>query len=191
MWFYAVNGTQCGPVDEACFQQLIAQGQITAQTPVWKAGMTAWLSAGQVPELASFFDASSNPPLPNERGIGLAGADVSGGGYGPGQAPFYGGSRPYGGGVSNSYGTGSSPVAVPDYLVWAIIETFCCCLPLGIAGIIFAVKANGARAAGDYLTAQSNAHTAKICLIIGMIGGFIAVAIQVAIQVAMQISEQG
>ena len=38
---------------------------------------------------------------------------------------------------------------VPNHLVWAILSTLFCCLPLGIVSIVFAAQVNGKLAAGD------------------------------------------
>ena len=43
----------------------------------------------------------------------------------------------------------------PDnYLVWAILSTLFCCLPLGIASIVFAAQVDGKYNSGDYAGAQ-------------------------------------
>ena len=65
-------------------------------------------------------------------------------------APQYG--SPYG------QPAGSPP---PNYLVWAILTTIFCCLPLGIASIVFAAQVNGKYAAGDVAGAQESSRKAK------------------------------
>jgi len=62
LWFYAVGGTQAGPVTPEALGQQVAAGQVTRDTLVWKQGLAAWTAAGQVPNLASLFTAP--PPLP-------------------------------------------------------------------------------------------------------------------------------
>ena len=42
----------------------------------------------------------------------------------------------------------TSPSYVPNHLVWAILSTLFCCLPLGIVSIVFAAQVNGKLAAG-------------------------------------------
>ncbi|KRG72322.1 membrane protein [Stenotrophomonas terrae] len=54
----------------------------------------------------------------------------------------------------------SSP-AVSNNLVWAILSTLFCCLPLGIVSIINAAKVNGLLAAGDIAGARDAADKAK------------------------------
>jgi len=38
---------------------------------------------------------------------------------------------------------------IPNHLVWAILTTLFCCLPLGIVSIVYAAQVDGKRAAGD------------------------------------------
>jgi hypothetical protein len=42
---------------------MVAAGQLTTDTLVWKAGMSGWTKAGEVGDLAPLF-ASVPPPLP-------------------------------------------------------------------------------------------------------------------------------
>jgi predicted secreted protein len=54
----------------------------------------------------------------------------------------------------------SSPV-VSNNLVWAILSTLFCCLPLGIVSIIHAAKVNSLLAAGDIAGARDASEKAK------------------------------
>jgi hypothetical protein len=86
------------------------------------------------------------------------GAQPGGQQYG---APQYGepqyGAPQYGGGPYGQPGGGPPP----NYLVWAILSTVLCCLPLGIASIVFAAQVNGKYAAGDIAGAQESSRKAK------------------------------
>lgn len=62
-YFVGVNGQQAGPFNWQQLQQLVAQGQLTQQTYVWKQGMPQWQFAGQVQELQPLF-ASAAPQMP-------------------------------------------------------------------------------------------------------------------------------
>lgn len=61
-----INGQQAGPFDVMKFPDLIAAGQITPATLVWKPGMANWAAAGSVPELAAFFQQATPPPIPQQ-----------------------------------------------------------------------------------------------------------------------------
>lgn len=47
MWYYSINDTQQGPVDEAAIPHLLADGTINAASLVWCPGMEAWLPLSQ------------------------------------------------------------------------------------------------------------------------------------------------
>ena len=63
-YMVSMNGQQSGPFNIQQLQQLVQQGQINTQTYVWKQGMSNWVMAGQVQELASLFIANTPPPPP-------------------------------------------------------------------------------------------------------------------------------
>lgn len=52
--------------------------------------------------------------------------------------------------------------SVPNYLVWAILSTLCCCLPAGIVAIVYAAQVDGKLAAGDYQGAVAASDNAKM-----------------------------
>ena len=68
MWHVAVNGQTQGPFSLQQLAAGIAQGQLTAETLVWTAGMPSWVPAGQVPQLAGQFTAAPPPPPPPPTG---------------------------------------------------------------------------------------------------------------------------
>ena len=51
----AVNGQATGPYNLQVLQQMIASGQLTADSLVWKNGMAEWAKAGTVDELKGLF----------------------------------------------------------------------------------------------------------------------------------------
>ena len=59
-----------------------------------------------------------------------------------------------------------SNVHVPSHLVWAILSTLFCCLPLGIVSIIHAAQVDGKRAAGDMRGARESSDKAKFWAIL-------------------------
>ena len=103
------------------------------------------------------------PPPPPPGGGGY------GGGYGaPPPAPGY-----------NPQPAGGTPP--PNYLVWAILSTIFCCLPFGIASIVFAAQVNGKWASGDYAGAQASSEKAKRFAIIAAVIGVIVNGIYFAV----------
>lgn len=55
---------------------------------------------------------------------------------------------------------------VPNNLVWAILTTLFCCLPLGIVSIVYATQVDGLRAAGDIAGARVAADKARFWAIL-------------------------
>ncbi len=88
-------------------------------------------------------------------------------GYGGGQSP-YGGTPSYGGGP----GYGGQPVGeVPNYLVWSILTTLLCCLPIGVVAIVFSTQVNSKLQVGDYAGAVEASGKAKLwCMISAGLG---------------------
>lgn len=58
---------------------------------------------------------------------------------------------------------------VPDYLIWNVLSTLFCCMPVGVAGIIFSIQTNSAKARGDFEGAARHSSTAKTLLIVGLV----------------------
>ena len=61
----------------------------------------------------------------------------------------------------------------PNYLVQSILVTILCCLPLGIAGIVFAAQVNSKWAAGDHQGALEASAQAKRWSTIGAVAGLV------------------
>jgi membrane protease subunit (stomatin/prohibitin family) len=61
-YFVAINGQQAGPFGVAELAARASRGEITRETLVWKQGMSGWVAAGQVAEMASVF--VTPPPMP-------------------------------------------------------------------------------------------------------------------------------
>lgn len=61
-YFVGRDGKQSGPYNTAAINGYIANGAITRETLIWRAGMEKWEAAGQLTEFASFF--RTPPPLP-------------------------------------------------------------------------------------------------------------------------------
>ena len=58
-------------------------------------------------------------------------------------------------------------------LVWAILATIFCCLPLGIVSIVFAAQVNSKWAGGDYAGARESAQKARQWAIISAVVGLL------------------
>lgn len=90
--------------------------------------------------------------------------------YGAPQAPQYGAS-PYP--SAPQYSGGYAQPAPPNYLVWSILATIFCCLPLGIAAIVFSSQVNSKWVAGDHAGAQESSRKAKLFTIWAVVAGVV------------------
>jgi hypothetical protein len=63
LWYAMLNGKQEGPFGEPLFRDLVARGQVRADTLVWSTPMPDWVKAGDVPNLIPVGLGAASPPL--------------------------------------------------------------------------------------------------------------------------------
>lgn len=101
------------------------------------------------------------------------------------QAPY--GQQPYGQApyTQQPYGAYGQSFGAPpqNYLVWAILSTVFCCLPLGVASIVFAAQVNSKWNAGDRAGAEDSSRKAKQFAMWSAIAGALVIAGYLAIGV--------
>ena len=190
--YYYVDGNnqQQGPIDAA---QLPAFG-VTTKTLVWCEGMANWQAAGEIPELASFF-AAKQPEIPAQPQMQPGTPAQPQMQTGTPEQPQV---QPQTMNINNFQQTQQPmntqppfqqpnnqqmPPQPDNYLVWAILVTVLCCLPLGVASIIYSVKVGSLYAQGDYNGAVDASQKAKKFAMIGGIGGLIFIVIYVIFMV--------
>jgi len=64
-WFYELGGREAGPISEQELERLVAEGDITNQTLVWRQGMPNWKTYGEVSARAGQLDMTA-PFEPNQ-----------------------------------------------------------------------------------------------------------------------------
>lgn len=158
-YYRSPMGKNVGPLDIATLK---IHG-ITRDTLVWAEGMPSWVRAGDVSELSCLFQAAP-PEYSANPGYGHPNTQHMGGpagpqGYGqPNMGGGYGPQQPY-----SSYQQPNHSVRKPDNWLWlGICTTILCCLPLGIASIVYSTKVNSAWDQGDYKGAEEYANKAKM-----------------------------
>ncbi|MDR3183758.1 MAG: CD225/dispanin family protein [Planctomycetaceae bacterium] len=155
-YYYDNNGQKQGPITDEELRNLTASGVIVPQTRLEHDSGKQGF-ASQVPGLC--FAPQSLPPNNSPQ-------------------PQY-----------HSPPNTSSPQQAPNttgYLIWSIITTLCCCIPLGIVGIIFSVQASTSVKNGRFDEATAQCKTAFWCNLIGMIVGFISCIIGIVVQLAIE-----
>lgn len=94
---------------------------------------------------------------------------------------------PPGGGYPPPPGYGTQP---DNYLVWAILTTVFCCLPLGIVSIVKSSQVSGLWAQGRYAEAHNASEDAKKWAIWSAIVGAIIIVIVIITNVAVMSAPQ-
>ncbi|MCL3861877.1 CD225/dispanin family protein [Actinotalea sp. K2] len=109
------------------------------------------------------------------------GAQPPGGGYGSAPPP------------PNYYGGSSTPPSPPppNYLVWAILSTILCCLPVGIFSIVFSTQVNTKWAAGDVEGAYASSKKAKQFAIWAAVAGVVVIVLYLVLVFAVGLSIGG
>lgn len=161
MWYFGRNGRQEGPVSDEQLRTMIRNGSLRREDLVWREGMADWQPAGDVPGLPFPSPAAYSPPPPPPAPYPSP--------YAPPQSQYAAPPPVYGG----------AGFDIPNYLPWAIAATLLCCMPGGVAAIIFASKANSAKERGDYAAADAAAKQAKtwltLSVVLGLLFGAIAI----------------
>ena len=80
-----------------------------------------------------------------------------------------------------SLGAPAGPVET--HMVAAVLTTLFCCMPFGIAAIVYASQVNGKLVQGDYAGARTASQKAKGWANISMICGLVLVLLQVLVVV--------
>ena len=132
-------GQQLGVYPEETIRAMLGRGELRPDDLGWKEGMAAWQPLGEL------FPGLNAPPPPPPSG------------FTPPPPPP--------GGVASQVLVGRGGIAPPpkpaSNLVPAILVTLFCCLPFGIASVVFASQVDGKYAAGDYLGAEEAAAKSK------------------------------
>ena len=87
-------------------------------------------------------------------------------------------------------GTGEPRPHVPNHLVWAILSTIFCCLPLGIVAIVYAAQVNGMLDAGNYRGARRASRNARNWAIASMALAAISITLAAATWVLLIASNE-
>ena len=141
------NGVQSGPVEPEALKQM----GLTSEAYVWHEGMTDWVKITQVPELQGMYDMASQPvtePMATPQHVTTGQPVTTRQPITPQQynEPQYGPVQ-------------SAEACPPTNMVWAVLATVLCCIPLGIVGIIYANKVSKLYLAGDIEGAKKASET--------------------------------
>lgn len=105
------------------------------------------------------------------------------------QTPPAGGYGQGGGGYPQTGGYGGQGGKPNNNLVWAILSTVLCCLPLGVVSIIFAAQVDNRWATGDTRGAVDSARKAKQFAIASAIVGVVGILAYLLLFVVLGIAD--
>ncbi len=72
----------------------------------------------------------------------------------------------------------------PNHLVWAILATILCCMPLGVVSLIFAAQVDSLHASGETEKALNASNKAKTWAIVSVCSGFVVSILYIVLMVA-------
>jgi len=78
---------------------------------------------------------------------------------------------------------GPPPIKIPNYLVYSIVVTLLCCVPLGIPAILYSAQVNSKVRIGDIQGAIDSSKKAKMWIWISFGAGFIVTIIYVILTI--------
>lgn len=155
-YMMSADGRRIGPVEAS---ELVNHG-LTSETLVWRPDFSQWIPAAHVPELNAFLAVPPTPPFPPVSGPNNYSQ--------PNIPPHSGGS--FANQTFNQQQCGMT-VKPDNYMVWAILSTLLCCLPLGFVSILYAGKVNDYWNNGRYVEAKDASDKARMWAMISAGGG--------------------
>jgi hypothetical protein len=163
----ARNNQQLGTFSKEDVAARYASGEILPTDLVWTEGMANWQPASQV------LGAPVAPPPLLSAPAGTPPPVVPTGAATP---------------MTPTYDPTPRPAKPDNYLVWAILTTILCCLPLGIISIIFAAQVDSKYATGDYKGAAESSRKAKLFAIWGAVGCVVLATIYIIAMFALGVA---
>ena len=147
---YWINfkGVQSGPVE----LEVLKKMSLTPDAYVWREGMVDWMKITQLPELQGYYQTEVEPVV---TGQPLEPQAVE-------EQPQVVQPQP-----------AQIEPCPPNNLIWAILATVLCCIPLGIVGIVYANKVTKCYAAGDIKGAKDASETSAWWCIAAIVIGVV------------------
>lgn len=171
IYWIIVDGQPRGPYTP---DEIASMGVVTPTLRVWHKGLPEWVTIDQVPELAALLPdapvATDEPGEAEAVEVEDLAAEVV---IEPQPAPETP-SRP----SSPSISFDNLPKMPATYLPWNVLATVCCCLPVGIVGIIFSSRVTRKFNEGDLAGARRASEQAAWCLIIAIVLGLVSIPFQ-------------
>ncbi|MBO4871505.1 MAG: CD225/dispanin family protein [Muribaculaceae bacterium] len=197
------DGVQAGPVTSEQLKEMA----VNDSAYVWRAGMDDWCRITECPELDGLYEvAPAEEPAVTDNFLETAETDAPETAAEPDpvqEEPMLGtplyppvpepmmpqpapAAQPYAPLPAAQPTTGETvPKCPPTNLVWAILATILCCLPLGVVAIIYSTKVSQKYQQGDYAAAEHYSEVSAWWCIGTIVGGLILSPFVSLIQMAL------
>ena len=158
-YWIVINDNTHGPMT---LDELLKVEGLTPQTPVWFDGLANWTTIGQVPDLLAKLMQPRQAEAQQASPVSAVSA-------------YPQVNQAYGASQSRQNAAQNDPMrpCPPNHLVWAIIVTVCCCLPAGVAAIVYASKVQPLWRQGRFDEADDASEKAMWWTIGGFVGGLV------------------
>jgi len=143
-WYYAGNGQQLGPVSQDQLKELVKGGQVQGSDLVWNEGLADWVPLSTLPEFAIAAEKSETAPA----APAAPAAPVP---------PVLTQATP-----PAQVSVANMGEKVPTYLWQSIVCLVLCCLPTGVAAVVYSTKVEPAQMKGDLAAAREASSKAKM-----------------------------
>lgn len=187
-YWIIIDGKPLGPFTP---EELKRRGDFHAGLPVWHSGLAEWTTAERVPELSYMLPEETTQteettqiievetivksPADDSNTPAETAADTSTAAESTSQTSGSRRPQPYSGTwISESTASQPQSQRPASYLTWNILATICCCIPVGIIGIIYSSKVNRYYMEGNEEGARRASETAAWCLIIAFTLGLVS-----------------
>lgn len=148
-WLATAEQEKIGPLT---FDELIASPHFGPDVRIWRQGLTSWVKASQLPELANFFGSAPTEVVEIED-VPVAVAAAAN--------------------VGQSAECDSRPERPRSYLGWGIAALILCCMIPAIVSVIYSTFVSSRYADGDYEGARRASETAEMWLLVSIVAGIV------------------
>lgn len=168
-YWIIVDNRQLGPLS---IDEIAASGYLRSNTPVWHEGLDGWVMAQDVAELAELL---TPPTLPDMDKVDTES---------PAEPPTVV-IEPAPQPVVATGWTQTVPRHIPkepeSYLLWAILSTILCCIPVGIVAIVMSSRVSARYVRGDYDGACRASRAAELWIMVTVVVGLISMPFQMLV----------
>lgn len=172
IYWIIVNGQPQGPFTP---DEIAARGVASPTLRVWRKGLPEWVQLSQIPELAQQLgvDGAAEDNVESEEPA--VAATVEAAEEVKVRQPFAQFQTQWQAswGAAGQQQTADYEPMPPTYLPWNVLVTICCCIPVGIAGVIFSSQVSRKYYRGDLEGARQASERAAWCFIIAFTLGLV------------------